>query len=266
MSKVRANPPPVNQPSGPWVYFIQDGINGPIKIGTTNKTPEARLAGLSTGNVRALRLLVAIPGDKNVEAAHHVTFQGVRIRGEWFHPSSRLLAYIDDHRRNNPLAMVGEEQRSREAAETRATLDRIQEQDAEIARLVARIDELEAASFRCASPVEGILPLAKVIENASRAAIIGALYSSGGSRERAAKLLNVSPTTLWRKMTALSISDADIRGQGAPADEENEETMIDTPQAPCPAIEETKPVSFSGKSRSENLADLKAATRARLGR
>jgi two-component system response regulator HydG len=55
------------------------------------------------------------------------------------------------------------------------------------------------------SPQSGGRALADVVDSAERAAIDGALHESGGSRERAAELLGISPTTLWRKMTRLGI-------------------------------------------------------------
>jgi two-component system, NtrC family, response regulator HydG len=48
--------------------------------------------------------------------------------------------------------------------------------------------------------------LADVVDGAERSAIEGALRESEGSRERAAEVLNISPTTLWRKMTRLGIT------------------------------------------------------------
>jgi two-component system response regulator HydG len=45
-----------------------------------------------------------------------------------------------------------------------------------------------------------------VVDAAERSAIESALRDSDGSRERAADLLNISPTTLWRKMTRLGIT------------------------------------------------------------
>jgi len=47
--------------------------------------------------------------------------------------------------------------------------------------------------------------LADVVDNAERQAIEGALRDEGGSREKAAELLGISATTLWRKMTRLGI-------------------------------------------------------------
>ncbi len=48
--------------------------------------------------------------------------------------------------------------------------------------------------------------LADVVDAAERGAIEGALRENDGSRERAAEVLNISPTTLWRKMTRLGIT------------------------------------------------------------
>jgi two-component system response regulator HydG len=47
--------------------------------------------------------------------------------------------------------------------------------------------------------------LADVVDAAERGAIESALQETEGSRERAAELLAISPTTLWRKMTRLGI-------------------------------------------------------------
>jgi two-component system response regulator HydG len=51
----------------------------------------------------------------------------------------------------------------------------------------------------------GARSLAAVVDGAERTAIEGALRESDGSREKAAELLAISPTTLWRKMTRLGI-------------------------------------------------------------
>src|ERR1700690_4105679 len=59
------------------------------------------------------------------------------------------------------------------------------------------------APFGVAS--QGGRALSDVVDAAERSAIEGALRESDGSRERAAEVLNISPTTLWRKMTRLGI-------------------------------------------------------------
>jgi two-component system, NtrC family, response regulator HydG len=48
--------------------------------------------------------------------------------------------------------------------------------------------------------------LADVVDSAERQAIEATLRDADGSRERAAELLGISPTTLWRKMTRLGIT------------------------------------------------------------
>lgn len=85
--------PPATPPRESLVYFIQSGVNGPIKIGKAIN-PESRLAELQVGSPFALRLIGATPGDVSAEHALHVRFREDHIRGEWFHPSATLLAYI----------------------------------------------------------------------------------------------------------------------------------------------------------------------------
>ncbi len=48
--------------------------------------------------------------------------------------------------------------------------------------------------------------LADIVDEAERQAVLSALQASGGNRERAAESLDISPTTLWRKMTRLGIT------------------------------------------------------------
>jgi two-component system response regulator HydG len=48
--------------------------------------------------------------------------------------------------------------------------------------------------------------LADIVDDAERQAVEAALRAHDGSRERAAEALNISPTTLWRKMTRLGIT------------------------------------------------------------
>jgi two-component system, NtrC family, response regulator HydG len=48
--------------------------------------------------------------------------------------------------------------------------------------------------------------LADIVDDAERDAVEAALRANDGSRERAAEALDISPTTLWRKMTRLGIT------------------------------------------------------------
>lgn len=52
----------------------------------------------------------------------------------------------------------------------------------------------------------GVRTLATVVDTAERTAIESALRECDGSREKAAEILDISPTTLWRKMTRLGIT------------------------------------------------------------
>jgi Meiotically up-regulated gene 113 len=66
-----------------FIYFIQSGEHGPIKIGYSNK-PARRVPELQTGNPDELLLRHIIPGDLMVERKLHERFEPARIRGEWF--------------------------------------------------------------------------------------------------------------------------------------------------------------------------------------
>lgn len=72
------------------VYFIQEGENGPIKVGHA-ANPLHRLASLQTGNPRELRLVGSIPGGAKDEKRIHEWLSPWWIRGEWFHPDPEVL-------------------------------------------------------------------------------------------------------------------------------------------------------------------------------
>lgn len=78
---------------GFWVYFIQAGDDGPIKIGKA-KDVAVRLRALQTGSVVSLSLLHAIPPGGPTERAMHRRFERHRGRGEWFDPAPELLEFI----------------------------------------------------------------------------------------------------------------------------------------------------------------------------
>jgi two-component system, NtrC family, response regulator HydG len=48
--------------------------------------------------------------------------------------------------------------------------------------------------------------LAHIVDEAERDAVLEALRAHDGSRERVAEALDISPTTLWRKMTRLGVT------------------------------------------------------------
>lgn len=67
-------------------------------------------------------------------------------------------------------------------------------------------DILPAGMLPKRSPASGGRSLADVVDSAERQAIESTLRECDGSRERAAEMLNISATTLWRKMTRLQIT------------------------------------------------------------
>lgn len=86
-------PPKALPPPSSWVYFIQSGDGGPIKIGWSEE-PEKRIASLQTAHPEKLRLLAVTPGDASTEAGLHAEFSAARKTGEWFEPVPELLAHI----------------------------------------------------------------------------------------------------------------------------------------------------------------------------
>jgi two-component system response regulator HydG len=83
---------------------------------------------------------------------------------------------------------------------------------------VITADDLIARAPNTAPHAPGGRSLADVVDAAERAAIEAALRDCDGSREKAADLLEISPTTLWRKMTRLGITfDAPVTSAGTKA-------------------------------------------------
>jgi len=75
------------------IYFIQQGIDGPIKIGTTDDINK-RIATLQTGSPHKLRLIGVIEGDQEKERQLHNFFSAYRLTGEWFAPDKMMFDYI----------------------------------------------------------------------------------------------------------------------------------------------------------------------------
>lgn len=78
-----------------YVYFIQDGEHGDIKIGWS-VDPDRRLRDLRVAHATRsrLRLLAAIPGHRKLERELHERFAPCRGEGEWFAPVPELLAFL----------------------------------------------------------------------------------------------------------------------------------------------------------------------------
>jgi len=87
------------------VYFIQEGTDGPIKIGFTEADVgvRARCTYMQVGNSSPLRVLGEIRGvSKLAERRWHQKFAASHKLGEWFWPSKELLDAIADVVANPP--------------------------------------------------------------------------------------------------------------------------------------------------------------------
>src|ERR1035437_7628441 len=74
-----------------WVYFIQAGSEGPIKIGIAD-SPALRLSELQTGKQLPVTLLKAVPGGKDLETELHRELAAYRLCREWFEATAEVLA------------------------------------------------------------------------------------------------------------------------------------------------------------------------------
>jgi hypothetical protein len=97
--RVRARPvryvPDYRRPSDRlgYVYFIQRGPDGPIKIGWSEDV-ERRLSELQTANAEPLHVLGKIEGTMADEAATHAKFASFRMEAEWFRSCPEILDYV----------------------------------------------------------------------------------------------------------------------------------------------------------------------------
>lgn len=78
-----------------YVYFIQCGDQGPIKIGfSKHESAENRLTVAQVYNPFLLTLLCVMPGGRRKEQQFHIQFHEFNILGEWFSPNKELLNII----------------------------------------------------------------------------------------------------------------------------------------------------------------------------
>lgn len=75
-----------------WVYFIQVGTDGPIKVGISAE-PFSRLKQLRTSHYEPLHLIGAVWASKQFEQAIHAAFAEARLRNEWFSPTPELIGF-----------------------------------------------------------------------------------------------------------------------------------------------------------------------------
>lgn len=74
-----------------WLYVIQAGEDGPVKIGVSDN-PAERLRTLQQANAEELRVLCCWSTLTTEEKDWHRQFAHARLRGEWFEPLPELIA------------------------------------------------------------------------------------------------------------------------------------------------------------------------------
>lgn len=86
-----------------YVYFIKPaGMEGPIKIGCS-MVPEERLISLASWSPFPLELVVAVPGDRDLERNIHECFASDFSHHEWFRPSQKLTALMAALKAGTPI-------------------------------------------------------------------------------------------------------------------------------------------------------------------
>lgn len=107
------------------IYFIQQGIAGPIKIGKTEDM-KSRMHDLQVGNPDQLRLVGVQDRD---EITLHIKYRDHRLRGEWFKASQEIVDYINQldnlGRATTPAVVYSDQQTDKE-----------REQEIEILKLI----------------------------------------------------------------------------------------------------------------------------------
>lgn len=76
------------------IYFLQVGIDGPIKIGFTISPIKQRVRALQTISPHVLRWIGVFSGTRADERNSHRLLQNSSLRGEWFYPTVEVLAFI----------------------------------------------------------------------------------------------------------------------------------------------------------------------------
>lgn len=94
-----------------FIYFIQEGNEGKIKIGFS-EDPKERLKTLKIANPNNLRIIFQYEGSEADERKIHRMFKNYNISGEWFEPSEEIMEFINvtkDSYQVNRIHQLGEE-------------------------------------------------------------------------------------------------------------------------------------------------------------
>jgi hypothetical protein len=78
-----------------FVYFVQSGDDGLIKIGYTSDIRK-RISSIKTCTPTPIKLLGYIEGDYLTERELHKKFKKYNSRGEWFTCTKEIIDYINE--------------------------------------------------------------------------------------------------------------------------------------------------------------------------
>jgi hypothetical protein len=94
LAKVQEKAAEPSNPRGMYVYFVQAGENGPIKIGFSTD-PDRRIKALRTAMSEELIVLKVVKGGRQLEKTLHDRFSEIHRRGEWYEPTTELLEFVN---------------------------------------------------------------------------------------------------------------------------------------------------------------------------
>ena len=80
-----------------FVYYIQEGMTGNIKIGYSTD-PYQRLRQHQTSNSQSLRMLLYVLGNEEYENELQTRFEHLKTTGEWFKSEDDIIKHIEDER------------------------------------------------------------------------------------------------------------------------------------------------------------------------
>ena len=93
---VLRSPADVERNAVKYVYFVQVGETGPIKIGIASDVRQ-RVLNLQTANYQDVRLLGWVSGTQRDERLWQAKFDKHCLQGEWFAPHPDVIAGIEEH-------------------------------------------------------------------------------------------------------------------------------------------------------------------------
>ena len=106
-----------------YIYFVQQGLNGNIKIGYSSDL-DSRIKALQTASPEKLRLLHKIPVESQEEETRiHNMFKDKQKTGEWFEYCSEIISFIE------------QDKLEREEKKWNLVAQHIQEQESKIRQL-----------------------------------------------------------------------------------------------------------------------------------